>query len=95
MGCPQVPIGSEDKLTGLVDLVDRQAYHFLGASGEEVTVSHSAARGRERESFASCTRALSHTGYSRLLLFSRLFGFLVRLRATPAQENERFEHKPS
>ena len=32
----QVPIGSEDKLVGLVDLIDRQAYHFLGASGEQV-----------------------------------------------------------
>lgn len=31
-----MPIGSEDKLVGLVDLTDRQAYHFLGASGEQV-----------------------------------------------------------
>lgn len=35
-GGTQVPIGSEDKLVGLVDLTDRQAYHFLGASGEQV-----------------------------------------------------------
>lgn len=33
----QVAIGAEDKLKGLIDLVDRQAYHFLGASGEVVT----------------------------------------------------------
>lgn len=33
----QVAIGGEDKLQGLVDLVDRQAYHFMGPSGEHVT----------------------------------------------------------
>jgi len=43
----QVPIGSEDKLAGLVDLVDRQAYHFLGPSGEQVTAVDSPAELRE------------------------------------------------
>lgn len=32
----QVPIGAEDALRGLVDLVDRRAYAFEGSSGERV-----------------------------------------------------------
>ena len=32
----QLPIGSEDQQRGLVDLIDRRAFHFEGASGEEV-----------------------------------------------------------
>ena len=32
----QLPMGSEDQLRGLVDLIDRRAFHFEGASGEQV-----------------------------------------------------------
>lgn len=32
-----MPIGSEDRLQGLVDLTTRTAYEFHGASGEHVT----------------------------------------------------------
>ena len=32
----QVPIGSEDALRGLVDLIDRRAFVFEGASGETI-----------------------------------------------------------
>lgn len=32
----QIPIGSEDSLQGLVDLIDRKAFRFEGASGEKV-----------------------------------------------------------
>ncbi|EFN59906.1 hypothetical protein CHLNCDRAFT_56440 [Chlorella variabilis] len=32
----QLPIGSEDSLRGLVDLVERRAFHFEGSSGEKV-----------------------------------------------------------
>ncbi len=33
----QVPIGLEDAIQGLVDLVDRRAYTFEGSSGDRVT----------------------------------------------------------
>ena len=33
----QIPIGLEEALRGLVDLVDRKAYVFEGASGQHVT----------------------------------------------------------
>ena len=32
----QLPMGSEDQLRGLVDLIDGRAFHFEGASGEQV-----------------------------------------------------------
>ncbi|KAK9817030.1 hypothetical protein WJX72_008654 [[Myrmecia] bisecta] len=32
----QLPIGLEDKLAGLIDLIDRQAYHFEGKFGEDI-----------------------------------------------------------
>ena len=32
----QIPIGTEDALKGLVDLVHRKAYMFEGSSGEKV-----------------------------------------------------------
>jgi len=32
----QVPIGTEDSLKGLIDLVDRRAFMFEGSSGERV-----------------------------------------------------------
>ena len=32
----QVPMGLEDAMRGLVDLVDRKAYVFEGSSGENV-----------------------------------------------------------
>lgn len=33
----QLPIGSEDKLRGLVDLTSRTAFEFHGAAGETIT----------------------------------------------------------
>ncbi|KAI3429283.1 hypothetical protein D9Q98_005379 [Chlorella vulgaris] len=32
----QIPIGHEDSLRGLVDLVERRAFHFEGSSGEQI-----------------------------------------------------------
>lgn len=35
-GAIQVPVGAEDRLDGVVDLVDMKAYRFLGPKGDEV-----------------------------------------------------------
>ncbi len=34
----QLPIGLEDKLEGLVDLIDMKGYYFAGPNGEDITV---------------------------------------------------------
>jgi elongation factor G len=34
----QLPIGLEDKLEGVVDLVDQKAYYFTGANGDDIIV---------------------------------------------------------
>jgi len=34
----QLPIGLEDKLEGLVDLVEKKGYYFAGPNGEDITV---------------------------------------------------------
>jgi hypothetical protein len=36
LGCVQIPIGAEDSLRGLVDLIDRRAFEFHGAHGERI-----------------------------------------------------------
>ena len=41
----QLPIGSEDQLRGLVDLIDRRAFHCEGASGELVVGESAACAG--------------------------------------------------
>ena len=33
----QIPLGLEDKHTGLVDLVKMKAFHFRGPHGDEIT----------------------------------------------------------
>jgi elongation factor G len=39
----QIPIGHEDSLRGLVDLVERRAFHFEGSSGEQIVGEQRAA----------------------------------------------------
>ena len=34
----QLPIGLEDKLEGLVDLIEMKAYHFAGPNGEDISI---------------------------------------------------------
>ena len=52
----QLPIGLEDKLEGLVDLIEMKAYHFAGPNGEDISIKEISA---EMKGHADMLDALS------------------------------------